>query len=602
LFMKKILLTPFIIVVSLECFSQLSVCFQKDTISVQRANRDETHFFKIDLKVPKDSVVKISIVDTRLGSLPAIDYILDPSRISFSADTNSRTEQIIPVTIKGDSLKNPDRVRTIIITFSIINFKKDRGSTLLTNQCKIDTLIILVKPVGYSATEMSLPNANDAAVVCIKNDRVSYYEFITEKRSVPNQQLKGKKKEKGYTISDAAKGQITVDSMRLKFEDKTLCEIQVYGRDVSDSQIKYLFENKNDIPVRGLENRTNMTFIRLVDYTRINRFSSNPPTLIRKFIYLGDVLNIVPVLENYTFDYAPGDTVISISRNKCAEPGQLPRSSIVSMIQLRIMNDLMAMLADRPNGVIQAHFRARLNTNFINLGKNTLLHETEVVASYIQYSKANRFLRLQTDKADNNRYANLMNVIERPTFFLGLRENLFKREYRPTSTKFNVYFLAGIGFTKVKDTILSTDQSTTTKTVEDKILKFSLIGLETRLKFMAMKGFFSEIGAQVLSPFILTQSVKEDVGPILDEDEVPFGIDYSFVPQTPKFKDRLIFSPYINFTIYPDKHSHSATMHIRGQWFKSLTNKNSFIQLQLGANLDLKKILGKSASSITSKF
>jgi hypothetical protein len=273
------------------------------------------------------------------------------------------------------------------------------------------------------------------------------------------------------------------------------------------------------------------------------------------------------------------------------------------MIQLRIMNDLMAVLADRANGVIQAHFRARLNTNFINLGKTTLLHETEVVASYIQYSKANRFLRLQVSKTDPARYANLMNVIERPAFFLGLRENLLKREYRPTSTKFNIYFLAGIGFTKVKDTTIATDTAAvTTKTVDDKILKFSLIGLETRLKFMAMKGFFAEVGAQLLTPYILTQSVKEDVSPVLDEDEIPFGSNYTFTPEKPGFKDRLIFSPYINFTIYPDRDSYSSTVHIRGQWFKSLTNKNSFIQLQLGANLDLKKILGKANSSVSSKF
>jgi hypothetical protein len=388
-----------------------------------------------------------------------------------------------------------------------------------------------------------------------------------------------------------------IDSVAIKFEDKTLSEIQVFAYDEKVNRF-FEFENRFQIPLKGSKNHANLSKYKLVDYRNIDSICHQSGVVRKRFIYLGDIIRVLPVLENYTFDYSPIDTVVGIGKNfNCISPTKLPRASLVSLAEIRIMNDLLAALANKPNGIFQGELRVRLSTNLINYRNFTFLHSFEILGKYANYSNDNKFLRLQTALKTNEvkKYASLMDVIERPALFIGARANLIKYEQRVSSTKFNLYLFGSAGNTNVRDTTVKKQgDSLTIKQLDNKIIKSCVIGAEMRMKFLVQKGFSAEIGSQLIAPFILTQSVSEDVGERIGPEEIQPDSVSTFTPTIPKkMSDRFILAPYFNFTIYPSKYPKFSSLHIRVQWFKSLLNRNNFIQLQFGSNINLAEILGK---------
>jgi hypothetical protein len=571
------------------CLSQIKVLFEKDTIIAKKSRlNDTTKFINIIINnISKDSSYLITIEDTHRGSLPSIDYNLNANMDSLVVSASSTWDnQIYPIILKKDTTCI-DRDRSIILKLNL--FKKKDSTTFV--KIKDALLVIAVKHPLHNRSEfenMPLPSEGDAATVCFKKEPVKYW--LLTSTSIHNLFIKN-------TVDYKSIGTLRIDSVAMKFEDKTLSEVQVFAFDKKANR-SFEFENRFQIPLKGSRNHANLTKYKLVDYRNPEGVDHENKKIIKRFIYLGDVIRVMPILENYTFDYSPTDTVIGIGKSTtCTEPKKLPRAPLVSLAELRIMNDLLAALANKPNGLMQAQMRVRLQINLINYRHFTFFHSIEILGKYSTYSKENRFLQLNTAEKTNavEKYANLMDVIERPAFYIGARANVMKFEQRPSSTKINFYLFGGIGYTSVRDTAFSKpNDSTAIKQIDNKIIKSSVIGVEMRIKFMERKGFFAEIGSQLLAPFILTKSVNEDISTRLEPEEIKKDSLEKFIPKSPEnFKDRLIIAPYINFAIYPNKGANTTSLHVRAQWFKSLVNRNSFLQVQFGSNINLSKVLGK---------
>lgn len=259
-----------------------------------------------------------------------------------------------------------------------------------------------------------------------------------------------KSKETYKTVADKLKSDYQIiDNVSLQFEKGFLERIQVV---VKENGYTKTFENIYAIGFSSIDNYKDFDAIRLF-IRRKAHLSDN------EHIYLSDVLiNYQNLLDLYTRDYSPGDTVINDIKPE-QKIVTLRKERNIKLFDSKIFSDLQGINENVPNGLIQIEVSRRFNieTFRMPLGARTNFN---LFGSLLVYASINKIENKFKELPLRNKNIETNGIITSPSVATNLDLRQFENasiglDYNPfffdyPDLKFTTYWDFGLRYGHIR--------------------------------------------------------------------------------------------------------------------------------------------------------
>lgn len=279
-----------------------------------------------------DSIAKRSLLEDdknqRIATLKNIKDNLSLLHSKIKTDNDTLLDLKVKLTNAGGTLDSSKNQLIIKYDSQIDAINKVNQAKLFLQRKEIPLLRGAIESFGDD--KGGLYSILDTNIVDYERD---YKKLIEIKQAVRELDI--------YKIKDIS----------LQFERGYLERIQVT---VEKGYSTYVFENIYAIGMSSVYN--------FKQFSNIKLYIRKSVSVSGDYIYLSDVIqNYQNLLDLYTRDYSPADTVINHIDPAIQPAFVLRKEKLINLFDARIYTDLVGLKADQPNGLVQIEMNKRFN-------------------------------------------------------------------------------------------------------------------------------------------------------------------------------------------------------------------------------------------------
>lgn len=300
--------------------------------------------------------------------------------------------------------------------------------------------------------------------------------------------------------------------------------------------------------------RRNTDMIHKIGKNEQKEKSKNP------YLILGEIIE-------FDTDYYPNDTIIELSKdngNINTKVDLYASANLNSFLTVKVFSDLLALLADKGNGLIQTEANAQINVHRTNVC-NSYSYFFSNIEPHILYSKFDsKFQKLELTPLNSRFELNSIKTLQNSFIQFGLNTDAFTWFWN--SKKRNKFTVNAGVLWYINDLITSDTK------VEGQVISFAFTA-QISNRFSPLPNVYCDVNFRLLKNQLT--GTKN-----LDSKEIAI-----------KNKDEIIFNPNLLISFYPVEKK-TSNLFFKFSYFSDFqANSYNFYQMQVGYSITVADIL-----------